>query len=153
MWRTARRSCFFHAGLTPEKKKEVQRRFIEGDLRAIVATTAFGMGIDKPNVRLVVHADIPGSLENYLQEAGRAGRDQRQARCVLLYTEDDVERQFGMAARSRLTREEIQGILRALNRLDGKNRRHRVKGDRETRVVATVGEILTEDRDKAFDRD
>ncbi len=144
---------FFHAGLSPEKKKEVQRRFIEGDLRAIVATNAFGMGIDKPNVRLVVHADIPGSLENYLQEAGRAGRDQAPARCVLLYTVDDVERQFGMAARSRLTQDEIQGILRALNRLDKKNRRHRVKGDREPRVVATVGEILTEDRDRAFERD
>ena len=147
------RADFFHAGLLPEKKKEVQRRFIEGDLRVIVATNAFGMGIDKPNVRLVVHADIPGSLENYLQEAGRAGRDQDPARCVLLYTADDVERQFGMAARSRLTREEIQGILRALNRLDTKNRKHRVKGDREPRVVATVGEILTEDEDKAFERD
>ena len=144
---------FFHAGLSPEKKKEVQRRFIEGDLRAIVATNAFGMGIDKPNVRLVVHADIPGSLENYLQEAGRAGRDEGRACCVLLYTADDVERQFGMAARSRLTQEEIQGILRTLNRLDRKNRKHRVMGDREPRVVATVGEILTEDQDRAFERD
>ena len=72
---------------------------------------------------------------------------------MLLYTADDVERQFGMAARSRLTREEIQGILRALNRLDTKNRKHRVKGDREPRVEATVGEILTEDQDRAFERD
>ena len=61
----------FHAGLPPETKKDVQRRFIGGELRAIAATNAFGMGIDKPDVRLVVHADIPGSLENYLQEAGR----------------------------------------------------------------------------------
>ena len=147
------RADFFHAGLSPERKREVQHRFIDGDLRVIVATNAFGMGIDKPDVRLVVHADIPGSLENYLQEAGRAGRDQHPARCVLLYTVDDVERQFGMAARSRLTREEIQGILRALSRLDRKNRKHRVKGDREPRVVATVGEILTEDHDRAFERD
>ncbi len=147
------RADFFHAGLSPEKKKEVQRRFIDGDLRVIVATNAFGMGIDKSDVRLVVHADIPGSLENYLQEAGRAGRDQGPAHCVLLYTTDDVERQFGMAARSRLTQEEIQGILRALNRLDKKNRKHKVKGDREPQVVATVGEILTEDHDRAFERD
>ena len=72
----------FHAGLPPETKKSVQENFINGGLRAIVATNAFGMGIDKPDVRLVVHADIPGSLENYLQEAGRAGRDQQAARCV-----------------------------------------------------------------------
>ena len=100
----------FHAGLSPETKKNVQRSFIGGDLRVIVATNAFGMGIDKPDVRLVVHADIPGSLENYLQEAGRAGRDQKIARCVLLYTTDDVERQFGMSARSRLSRREIHGV-------------------------------------------
>src|SRR5690606_5581478 len=107
----------FHAGLKPETRSDVQRRFVRGDLKVIVATNAFGMGIDKPDVRLVVHADIPGSLENYLQEAGRAGRDRRQAHCVLLYCVDDVERQFGMSARSRLTRAEIQAILRALRRL------------------------------------
>ena len=90
--------------LPPETKKSVQAQFIRGDLRVIVATNAFGMGIDKPDVRLVIHADIPGSLENYLQEAGRAGRDRQAARCVLLYTPEDVERQFGMSARSRLTR-------------------------------------------------
>ncbi len=112
----------FHAGLSPEIKKEVQRRFIEGDLLAIAATNAFGMGIDKPDVRLVIHADIPGSLENYLQEAGRAGRDRKRARCVLLYSADDAERQFGMSARSRLTRAEIHGILRALRNLDRKKR-------------------------------
>ena len=63
----------FHAGLPPETKKNVQERFINGDLRAIVATNAFGMGIDKPDVRLVIHADIPGSLEN-LPSGGRSGR-------------------------------------------------------------------------------
>ena len=136
----------FHAGLPPETKKEVQRRFISGKLRAIAATNAFGMGIDKPDVRLVVHADIPGSLENYLQEAGRAGRDRDPARCVLLYVPDDVERQFGMSARSRLTRAEIHGILRALRNLD---RKKRFAGA----VVATAGEILGEDEDKVFERD
>ena len=136
----------FHAGLPPETKKEVQRRFLGGDLRAIAATNAFGMGIDKPDVRLVVHADIPGSLENYLQEAGRAGRDLESARCVLLYSPNDVERQFGMSARSRLTREEIHSILRALRNLDWKKR---FGGE----VVATAGEILGEDEDKAFERD
>ena len=135
----------FHAGLQPEEKKSVQRRFIEGELRAIAATNAFGMGIDKPDVRLVIHADIPSSLENYLQEAGRAGRDQQQAHCVLLYTKDDVERQFGMSARSRLTRREIHGVLKALRRLSRRN-----KSDE---VQATIGEILVKDEDNDFRRD
>ena len=137
---------YFHAGLPPETRKHVQESFIRGDLRAIAATNAFGMGIDKPGVRLVIHADIPGSLENYLQEAGRAGRDQQAARCVLLYAQDDVERQFGMSARSRLTRREIHGVLRALRNLD---RRKRLNGE----VVATAGEILREDDEGAFERD
>ena len=136
----------FHAGLSPEIKKTVQQRFIEGGSRVIAATNAFGMGIDKPDVRLVVHADVPGSLENYLQEAGRAGRDRAAARCVLLYTPEDVERQFGLSARSRLTRREIHGILKALRRLD---RKKRMEGE----VVATAGEILGEDEDAAFERD
>ena len=136
----------FHAGLLPETKKDVQQSFIGVSLRAIAATNAFGMGIDKPDVRLVVHADIPGSLENYLQEAGRAGRDQQAARCVLLYTEDDVERQFGMTARSRLTREEIQGVLKALRNIDRKKRM-------EGQVIATAGEVLSEDEERAFERD
>ncbi len=136
----------FHARLSPETKKNVQESFIRGALQVIVATNAFGMGIDKPDVRLVIHADIPGSLENYLQEAGRAGRDQEAARCVLLYTPDDVERQFGMSARSRLTRREIHGVLRALRNLD---RKKRLDGE----VVATAGEILGEDDDNAFERD
>ena len=162
----------FHAGLSPEIKKTVQQRFIEGGSRVIVATNAFGMGIDKPDVRLVVHADVPGSLENYLQEAGRAGRDRDAARCVLLYTPEDVERQFGLSARSRLTRREIQGILKALRRLHRKKRagggaagassarvasgsRPGARDQRRTagEVVATAGEILGEDEDAAFERD
>ena len=136
----------FHGGLPPETKKNVQESFVSGELQVIVATNAFGMGIDKPDVRLMIHADIPGSLENYLQEAGRAGRDQRMARCVLLYTLEDVERQFGMSASSRLSRREIHGVLRVLRGLDYKKR---LGGE----VVATAGEILGEDEENVFERD
>ena len=133
------------AFVPPEEKKTIQRTFIDGELRVIVATNAFGMGIDKPDVRLVVHADIPSSLENYLQKAGRAGRDQQQAHCVLLFTKDDVERQFGMSARSRLTQREIHGVLRALRRLSRRNR--------NDEVVASTGEILINDQEYDFRRD
>ncbi len=137
---------YFHAGLQPETKKETQQRFIGGESRVIVATNAFGMGIDKPDVRLVVHADIPGSLENYLQEAGRAGRDREQARCVLFYTEEDIEQQFMLSSRSRLNRREIHSILRALRRLD---RKKHTGGE----VVATAGEILLDEQEDIFQRD
>ena len=137
----------FHAGLQPEDKKNIQRSFIDGELQVIAATNAFGMGIDKSDVRLVVHADIPSSLENYLQEAGRAGRDQQNAHCVLLYTKDDVDRQFTMSARSRLTRREIHSVLRALRRL---SRRNKGGGDE---FAASVGEILAEDEEHEFRRD
>ncbi len=136
----------FHAGLTPEEKRDVQERFRIGELRIIAATNAFGMGIDKPDVRLVVHGDIPGSLENYLQEAGRAGRDRDHANCVLLFSTDDVERQFSLSARSRLARHEIGAILKALRRIDT-----RIKQDGE--VIATAGEIVRAEQDQEFERD
>jgi ATP-dependent DNA helicase RecQ len=139
-------AAHFHAGLQPETKKNVQQRFIAGELRVIAATNAFGMGIDKPDVRLVIHADIPGSLENYLQEAGRAGRDQQAARCVLLFTREDVEKQFGMSARSKLTQREIHAILKSLRRLE---RKKHSNGE----VVATAGEILAEEDEGVFERD
>jgi ATP-dependent DNA helicase RecQ len=139
-------AAHFHAGLSPEQKKEAQQAFLSGDLRVIVATNAFGMGIDKPDVRVVIHADIPGSLENYLQEAGRAGRDRSTARCVLMYTPDDVERQFSLSSRARLKQVEIVAILKALRRLDAKKR---LGGE----VIATPGEILFDEEDGSFVRD
>lgn len=136
----------FHAGLTVEAKRDVQERFRIGELRIIAATNAFGMGIDKPDIRLVVHGDIPGSLENYLQEAGRAGRDREHADCVLLFSGEDVERQFSLSARSRLARHEIGAILKALRRLNEKTAK---TGE----VVATSGEIVRAERDQEFERD
>ena len=74
----------YHAGLERERRADVQRRFLADEVPVVVATNAFGMGVDKPNVRTVVHASVPGSLEAYYQEAGRGGRDGAPARALLL---------------------------------------------------------------------
>ena len=82
-------SVAYHAGLDDRHRKDVQEAFMREDVRAIVATNAFGMGIDKPNVRLVLHHAMPGTLEAYYQEAGRAGRDGLPSDCVLLHSFPD----------------------------------------------------------------
>ncbi len=81
----------YHAGMSDEDRRKNQDAFIDEDVHIIVATVAFGMGIDKSNVRFVIHAEMPRSLENYQQESGRAGRDSLEADCVLLYAANDVD--------------------------------------------------------------
>jgi ATP-dependent DNA helicase RecQ len=127
----------FHAGLAVPEKKRIQNAFLAGEVRVICATNAFGMGIDKDDVRLVVHADTPSSLENYLQEAGRAGRDRKPADCVLLYDEEDCEQQFRMGALSELSRRDIQQILRGL--------RKAARSQQSDELVITTGELLRDE--------
>ena len=82
-------ATFYHAGLANEAKDQRQKSWLNGESRVMVATNAFGMGIDKPDVRIVIHADVPDSPEAYFQEAGRAGRDGKKAYAVLLYAKSD----------------------------------------------------------------
>jgi ATP-dependent DNA helicase RecQ len=81
----------YHAGLTDKRRAENQRRFIRDDVRIMVATIAFGMGINKPDVRTVIHYDVPKNLEGYYQESGRAGRDNEAAKCILFFSFADVK--------------------------------------------------------------
>lgn len=135
----------FHGSLDAEIKKKVQNQFLGGELTVIAATNAFGMGVDKPDIRLVIHADIPGSLENYLQEAGRAGRDGDAARCVLLFDPEDVETQFRLSATSRLSTRDFSGLLRAVRK-----RAARLKAQE---VVVSAKELLLDSSDTDIDID
>jgi len=85
-------AAYYHAGLGSAERSSVQERFMTDEVDVVVATVAFGMGVDKPNVRFVVHASVPGSLPAYIQEAGRAGRDGEPSQCVVLYRSQDLGR-------------------------------------------------------------
>jgi ATP-dependent DNA helicase RecQ len=106
-------AAFYHAGLPAEERNARQDAWIRNEVRVMVCTNAFGMGIDKPDVRLVIHADPPDSLENYYQEAGRAGRDQKIAYAVLLYDGQDLPDPDLLVAEKFPPIEEVRAVYQA----------------------------------------
>jgi len=108
----------YHSKLRKEDRTSVQELFMSEQIRAVVATNAFGLGIDKPNIRFVVHYDLPGSVEAYTQEAGRAGRDGDPSRCVLLYRISDTRVQNYFLTGKYPDIEEVQKIFGTLEYFD-----------------------------------
>jgi len=84
----------YHGALEKKSRRQIQEDFMSGDCRLVLATNAFGMGVDKEDIRFVLHADVPGSMESYYQEIGRAGRDGLLSECVLLYDQRDLNTQM-----------------------------------------------------------
>lgn len=107
----------YHGAMTPEQRDKAQTKFMNGDCDVAVATNAFGMGIDRADLRFVIHYDIPGSVEAYYQEAGRAGRDGEPAWCEMLFNYADVRTQEFFIEGANPTREIINGLYHALTRL------------------------------------
>ena len=105
----------YHAGLAPEEKRARQEGFIAGSPRIVAATNALGMGIDKPDIRFIVHVDVPGSITSYYQEVGRAGRDGEPSEGVLLYDPRDSEVQEYFIRSAQPTREEFDTVLTILD--------------------------------------
>ena len=101
----------YHAGLDSKLRAERQDKFLNEDMQVIVATIAFGMGIDKPDIRFVIHYNIPKSLENYYQETGRAGRDGMEGKCILYYSHKDVSKLEHFLRDKQLSEREVGGQL------------------------------------------
>ena len=112
----------YHAGMGPADRAAVQERFMTDELAVVVATVAFGMGVDKPNVRFVIHSSVPGSLPAYIQESGRAGRDGDSAECVVLYRGADLGRRKRLVTLGKSGEREVSSFFTALTGVESGGR-------------------------------
>lgn len=113
----------YNGKMDPELKIKNQNAFLSNEVKIMVATTAFGMGVDKDDVQLVIHHDISSSLENYVQESGRAGRKANlHAECYILFNEEDINRHFSLLSATKLTLSDVQQVWNAIKRLSAGRR-------------------------------
>jgi ATP-dependent DNA helicase RecQ len=116
------RSTTYHGGMSKSERIERQAEFMEGRVPIIIATSAFGMGVDKPDVRWVIHYDVPDSLDNYFQQIGRAGRDGAEAVALMLYREQDLGLQKSLSSPARLEADKVADVVDVLRRDPGVDR-------------------------------
>ncbi len=110
----------YNGKMVREEKTRIQEGFLGNEIRIIVATSAFGMGVDKDNVAMVIHYEISSSLENYVQEAGRAGRNEKMdARCIILFDENDLDKHFELLQGTKLNKKDIDQIWKGLKDFRG----------------------------------
>jgi len=107
-------ALFYHGGLKAKQREEIQNKFMDGEVPVIVATNAFGMGVDKPDIRFVFHADVSDSLDAYYQEIGRAGRDGEPAEAVLFYRPEDISAQQFKTGPAHVDSEGLEAVYKAV---------------------------------------
>ncbi|HEY0008048.1 MAG TPA: RecQ family ATP-dependent DNA helicase [Tepidisphaeraceae bacterium] len=112
------RATTYHGGMTKAERSERQAEFMDGRLPIMIATSAFGMGVDKSDVRWVIHYDVPDSIDNYFQQIGRAGRDGQPAAALLLYREQDMGLQKSLTAPARLGEDKVADLIDLLRKQD-----------------------------------
>jgi ATP-dependent DNA helicase RecQ len=146
------KAAAYHGGLPDRERESAQQRFMMDELDVIVATNAFGLGIDKPNVRFVFHADISDSVDSYYQEAGRAGRDGEPARALLFYRPEDLGLRRFFAGGATLDAEDVEQVAEAVGDHDGPIELAELKDETGLKQGVVVGALTNLEESGAVER-